>query len=91
MWIHTCPAQAGDSQEEAGAYTGYLALTRTQRVMSMAYGEQVLISGATAELCRGELPEGTAVLAPSTRRCEGRAREDRTPDRPPPPPRLRPQ
>src|SRR5512136_1731790 len=60
MGIHTGSAQAGASEERAGGYAGYLTLTRVQRVMSTAYGEQVLLSGPTAELVRGELPaDGT--------------------------------
>ncbi len=37
-------------------YTGYLTLTLVQRVMSAAFGGQILISNATAELLHGHLP-----------------------------------
>ena len=57
MGIHTGIAQAGVLEERAGGYVGYLTLTRVQRVMSTAYGGQILLSNATAELVRGELPE----------------------------------
>ena len=56
MGIHTGAAQAGVIEEKAGGYVGYLTLTRTQRVMSVAYGEQVLISHSSAQLVRPELP-----------------------------------
>ena len=56
MGIHTGAAQAGVIEEKAGGYVGYLTLTRTQRVMSAAYGEQVLISHSSAQLVRPELP-----------------------------------
>ena len=71
MGIHTGPAQAGGLQDAAGAYTGYLTLTRTQRVMSTAYGGQVLISAATAELCRGELPESAGLRDMGEHRLKG--------------------
>ncbi len=56
MGIHTGSAQAGAIEERAGGYVGYLTLTRVQRVMSVAHGEQVLLSNPAAELARGELP-----------------------------------
>jgi predicted ATPase/class 3 adenylate cyclase/uncharacterized protein HemY len=34
------------------SYVGYISLARTARVMSAAYGEQILISNSTYELCR---------------------------------------
>src|SRR5512136_527612 len=56
MGLHTGAAQAGASEERAGGYAGYSTLARTQRVMSIAHGGQVLLSNPTAELVRGELP-----------------------------------
>jgi predicted ATPase/class 3 adenylate cyclase len=53
MGIHTGKAEI----QEDGEYLGYLTLTRVQRVMSVAYGEQILLSNAAAELVRSELPE----------------------------------
>ncbi len=55
MGLHTGSAQAGAVDAVAGGYTGYATLARTQRVMSIAYGGQVLLSNATAELVRGDL------------------------------------
>src|SRR5512136_818842 len=56
MGIHAGAAQAGAIEERAGGYVGYLTLTRVQRIMSTAYGGQVLLSNPTAELLRGQLP-----------------------------------
>ncbi len=47
MGIHT-----GEARPEGGGYRGYLTLARVQRVMSAAYGEQILLSNASAELLR---------------------------------------
>ena len=41
----------------------YRTLTRVQRVMSTAYGGQVLLSNPTAELVRGDLPADVTELA----------------------------
>jgi predicted ATPase/class 3 adenylate cyclase len=57
MGIHTGEASLGDMDARAGGYTGYLTLTRAQRVMSTAHGGQVLLSSASAELVRGQLPD----------------------------------
>jgi predicted ATPase/class 3 adenylate cyclase len=56
MGLHTGAAQAGAVEERAGGYEGYATLARTQRVMSIAHGGQVLLSNPTAELLRGQLP-----------------------------------
>ncbi len=61
MGIHTGAAQAGASEAIAGGYDGYLTLIRVQRVMSAAHGGQVLLSNASAELVRGQLPEGVTL------------------------------
>ena len=52
MGIHT-----GEAEKRENDYRGYLTLARVQRVMSAAYGRQVLLSNTTAELVRGQLPE----------------------------------
>ena len=54
MGLHTGKAEL----QQAGDYHGYLTLSRVQRVMSVAYGGQTLVSNTCAELLRGELPEG---------------------------------
>ena len=56
MGLHTGAAEARD-----GEYFGYLTLEQAQRVMSVAYGGQTLISDATEVLLRGLLPEGTTL------------------------------
>ena len=52
MGIHTGEAEAHD-----GEYRGYLTLSLTQRLMSAGHGGQILISGATENLLRGQLPQ----------------------------------
>src|SRR5512136_1944759 len=44
MGLHTGAAQAGAVNAVAGGYTGYSTLARTQRVMSVAHGGQILLS-----------------------------------------------
>jgi predicted ATPase/class 3 adenylate cyclase len=50
MGIHT-----GEAEPQHGDYTGYLTLARAQRVMSAAYGGQILLSDSSAALLRTEL------------------------------------
>jgi predicted ATPase/class 3 adenylate cyclase len=51
--IHT-----GEAEKRENDYRGYLTLAHVQRVMSAAYGGQILLSNTTAELMRGQFPEG---------------------------------
>ena len=53
MGIHT-----GEAQERDKEYTGYLTLSLVQRLMSAGHGGQVLVSGITENLLRGQLPNG---------------------------------
>ncbi len=71
MGVHTGPAQAGSSEELSDIYSGYLTLTRVQRIMSTANGGQVLISSATSELLHGELPEGVELRDMGEHRLKG--------------------
>src|SRR5512139_1135804 len=71
MGIHTGAAQAGATEERAGGYVGYLTLTRAQRVMSAAYGGQVLLSNPTTELVRGELPADVTLRDMGEHRLKG--------------------
>src|SRR5512139_1346334 len=71
MGIHTGSAQAGAIEEHAGGYVGYLTLTRVQRVMSTAYGGQVLLSSSTVELVRGDLPAGVTLRDMGEHRLKG--------------------
>ncbi|HSL47111.1 MAG TPA: adenylate/guanylate cyclase domain-containing protein [Anaerolineales bacterium] len=67
MGIHTGPAEI----QEDGEYQGYLTLTRVQRVMSTAYGGQILLSNTAAELVRRELPEGVSLRDMREHRLKG--------------------
>jgi predicted ATPase/class 3 adenylate cyclase len=71
MGIHTGAAQVGDMDDRSGGYRGYLAMACTQRIMSSAHGGQVLLSGASAELARSQLPEGVALLELGKHRLKG--------------------
>jgi predicted ATPase/class 3 adenylate cyclase len=77
MGIHTGSAQAGAVDAVAGGYTGYATLARTQRVMSTAYGGQVLLSNATAELVRGDLSAEVTLRDMGEHRLKGLAQADR--------------
>src|SRR5687768_6916677 len=57
MGIHTGKAEV----QESGEYRGYLTLSRIQRLMSAGHGGQVLISLATQELIRDDMPEGVTL------------------------------
>ncbi|MGE5224125.1 MAG: adenylate/guanylate cyclase domain-containing protein [Omnitrophica WOR_2 bacterium] len=71
MGIHTGTAIAGALEDSAGGYNGYLTLTRVQRVMSAAHGGQVLLSSASAELVRGQLPDGVELRDMGEHRLKG--------------------
>jgi predicted ATPase/class 3 adenylate cyclase len=66
MGLHTGAAEFHD-----GGYRGYLTMARVQRVMSTAYGGQILLSNASVELIRGELPEGVALRDMKENRLKG--------------------
>jgi predicted ATPase/class 3 adenylate cyclase len=55
MGLHTGVADVRD-----GDYFG-TAVNRAARIMSVAHGEQILLSAATAELVRGDLPDGVTL------------------------------
>jgi predicted ATPase/class 3 adenylate cyclase len=71
MGIHTGAARTVATEEPGDGYAGYLTLTHGQRVMSAAHGGQVLLSGATRELLRAELPEGVSLQDMGARRLKG--------------------
>ncbi len=56
MGISTGSAQVKLRDDRPPDYCGYLNLARVQRVMSVAYAGQILLSNASAGLTRGELP-----------------------------------
>jgi predicted ATPase/class 3 adenylate cyclase len=75
--IHTGAAQAGELEDVSGAYTGYLTLTRVQRVMSAAHGGQVLLSSTSAELVRGQLPNDVTLRDMGEHRLKGLTNPER--------------
>jgi predicted ATPase/class 3 adenylate cyclase len=52
MGIHT-----GEAESHNGEYRGYLTLSMIQRVMSAGHGGQILLSSASENLLRGQLPK----------------------------------
>jgi predicted ATPase/class 3 adenylate cyclase len=75
MGLHTGAAEAQDT-EEGGGYSGYLTLTRVQRVMSVAHGGQILLSQAAAELVRSELSGDLSLRDLGEQRLKGLATPD---------------
>lgn len=71
--IHTGKAEV----QTNGEYHGYLVMSRVQRLMSAAHGEQVLISLATEELIHDELPEGVTLRDMGERRLKDLIRPER--------------
>jgi len=57
MGIHT-----GAAETHGQEYRGYLSLSLVQRVMSAGHGGQVLVSGATENLLRGQLPQEISLI-----------------------------
>jgi len=53
MGVHTGEAEI----QSDGQYQGYLALSLVQRIMSAGHGGQILLSGATENLLRGQLAD----------------------------------
>ena len=72
MGIHTGKAEI----QESGDYHGYLTLSRVQRLMSAAHGGQVLVSLATQELVRNEMPEGVTLRDMGERRLKDMIRPE---------------
>ncbi|MBI5876099.1 MAG: tetratricopeptide repeat protein [Chloroflexi bacterium] len=64
MGLHTGAATA----RADGDYEGYLTLVRVQRIMSGAYGGQVLMSQDVADLVGRDLPAGVSLLDLGTHR-----------------------
>jgi predicted ATPase/class 3 adenylate cyclase len=67
MGIHTGRADIQEDDE----YEGYLTLTRVQRVMSAAYGGQILLSNVAAELVHNELPNNVSLQDMGQHRLKG--------------------
>jgi predicted ATPase/class 3 adenylate cyclase len=66
MGLHT-----GSAELTGSDYRGYLTLAKVQRVMSVAWGGQVLLSNACAELAQNELPEGITLRDMKEHRLKG--------------------
>ncbi len=71
MGINTGTAQAGGSTDLTGGYTGFSAMARTQRVMTTAYGGQILVSNTTSGLLLDEMPEGVSLRDMDRHRLKG--------------------
>ena len=65
MGLHTGVAELRD-----GDYFG-TPLNRAARIMSVAHGEQILLSAASAELVRGDLPDGVSLREMGEHRLKG--------------------
>jgi predicted ATPase/class 3 adenylate cyclase/Tfp pilus assembly protein PilF len=66
MGLHT-----GSAQFNGTDYRGYLTMAKVQRIMSVAYGGQVLLSNASAELLHTELPAGITLRDMKEHRLKG--------------------
>ena len=66
MGLHT-----GSAEWDGDAYHGYLTLAKVQRVMSAAWGGQVLLSNSSAELLQDEIPKGIALRELKEHRLKG--------------------
>jgi predicted ATPase/class 3 adenylate cyclase len=73
MGIHTGKAEV----QENGEYHGFLTMSRVQRLMSAGHGGQVLISLATEELVRDELPEDVSLRDMGEKRLKDLIRPER--------------
>ena len=65
MGLHT-----GEAELRDGDYFGG-SLSRAARIMSAAHGGQVLVSAATAQLVRGQLPQGVSLREMGEHRLKG--------------------
>lgn len=77
MGINTGEARAGDDADGSRPYTGYLTLARTQRVMSAAYGGQILLSSTSADSLLGQLPAGVGLRDMKEHRLKGLVKPER--------------
>src|SRR5579859_8200917 len=71
MGLHTGLVQIETPPDGSEDYSGYLTLTRAQRIMSVAHGGQVLLSSATKELLAGGLPSEVALRDIGEQRLKG--------------------
>src|SRR5215211_179629 len=66
MGLHT-----GSAEIHGSDYRGYLTMAKVQRIMSVAYGGQILLSNASAELLHNELPKGIVLRDMKEHRLKG--------------------
>ncbi|HSL47057.1 MAG TPA: tetratricopeptide repeat protein [Anaerolineales bacterium] len=66
MGLHT-----GSAELHGNDYRGYLTMAKVQRIMSVAYGGQVLLSNTSAELLHNELPKDISLLDRKEHRLKG--------------------
>ncbi len=66
MGLHT-----GSAELTGSDYRGYLTMAKVQRVMSVAYGGQVLLSNTSAELLHNDLPSGITLRDMKEHRLKG--------------------
>ena len=66
MGLHT-----GSAELHGTEYRGFLTMAKVQRIMSVAYGGQVLLSNVSAELIHNELPNEIALRDLNEHRLKG--------------------
>ena len=71
MGITTGAAQPGTIEDLSGGYSGYSTQALAQRVMSAAYGGQILVSQSAADLLRPELSSGVSLREMGLHRLKG--------------------
>lgn len=71
MGIHTGSARLRTEAGHRSGYSGHLSLAHVQRVMSAAHGGQILLSNASAELLRAELPHDASLRDVGEHRLKG--------------------
>jgi predicted ATPase/class 3 adenylate cyclase len=70
MGLHTGAAELHPEQVKAGQYSGHETLARTQRIMSVGHGGQILLTSATVGLL-GALPPGVSLRDLGARHLKG--------------------
>ena len=78
MGISTGTAEGSTDTDHSGGYKGYTALARVNRLMSAGHGGQVLISLATEELVRDNLPDDITLRDLGKKRLKGLFHPERT-------------
>ncbi len=71
MGLHTGVAELRLEDTTSGQYASNPTLTRTQRIMSVGHGTQILLSNATSELLAGQLPNAVTLRSMGEHRLKG--------------------